>query len=126
MSLADELTANSGFQNVIKAPAHETQFFVQNCPADRAERAIKPAKLFDLGEVSIYDMGENISGYPVVSATVDGADITVRCSEEINPDGTLNFDSCDRGQIQKDEYRNAKRAKSACRGLPGTAFGISS
>lgn len=111
MSLADELTANSGFQNVIKAPAHETQFFVQNCPADRAERAIKPAKLFDLGEVSIYDMGENISGYPVVSATVDGADITVRCSEEINPDGTLNFDSCDRGQIQKDEYRNAKKGE---------------
>lgn len=26
MSLADELTASSGFQNVIKAPAHETQF----------------------------------------------------------------------------------------------------
>lgn len=111
MSLADELTANSGFQNVIKAPAHETQFFVQDCPADRAERVIKPAKLFDLGEVSIYDMGENISGYPVVWATVDGADITVRCSEEINPDGTLNFDSCDRGQIQKDEYRNAKKGE---------------
>ena len=111
MSLADELTANSGFQNVIKAPAHETQFFVQDCPADRAERAIKPVKLFDLGEVSIYDMGENISGYPVVSATVDGANITVRCSEEINPDGTLNFDSCDRGQIQKDEYRNAKKGE---------------
>lgn len=111
MSLADELTANSGFQNVIKAPAHETQFFIQDCPADRAERAIKPAKLFDLGEVSIYDMGENISGYPVVSATVDGANITVRCSEEINPDGTLNFDSCDRGQIQKDEYRNAKEGE---------------
>lgn len=111
MSLADELTANSGFQSVIKAPAHETQFFVQDCPADRAERAIKPAKLFDLGKVSIYDMGENVSGYPVVAATVDGANITVRCSEEINPDGTLNFDSCDRGQIQKDEYRNAKKGE---------------
>lgn len=111
MSLADELTANSGFQNVIKAPAHETQFFVQDYPADRAERAIKPVKLFDLGEVSIYNMGENISGYPVVAATVDGANITVRCSEEINPDGTLNFDSCDRGQIQKDEYRNAKKGE---------------
>lgn len=111
MSLADELTANSGFQNVIKAPAHETQFFVQDCPADRVERVIKPVRLFDLGEVSIYDMGENISGYPVVSATVDGANITVRCSEEINPDGTLNFDSCDRGQIQKDEYRNVKKGE---------------
>lgn len=111
MSLADELTANSGFQNVIKAPAHETQFFVQDCPADRVERVIKPVKLFDLSEVSIYDMGENISGYPVVAATVDGANITVRCSEEINPDGTLNFDSCDRGQIQKDEYRNAKKGE---------------
>ena len=125
MSLADELTANSGFQNVIKAPAHETQFFIQDCPADRVERAIKPAKLFDLGEVSIYDMGENISGYPVVAATVDGANITVRCSEEINPDGTLNFDSCDRGRFKKTNIATRKRAKSACLGLPGTAFGIS-
>ena len=74
-------------------------------------RIIEPKKLADLGEVSIYDVGENISGYPVVSATVDGANITVRCSEEINPDGTLNFDSCDRGQIQKDEYRNAKKGE---------------
>lgn len=56
-------------------------------------------------------MGENISGYPVVAATVDGANITVRCSEEINPDGTLNFDSCDRGQIQKDEYHSAKKGE---------------
>ena len=111
MNLADELTANSGFQNVIKAPAHETQFFVQDCPADRVTRIIEPEKLADLDEVSIYDMGENISGYPVVAATVDGANITVRCSEEINPDGTLNFDSCDRGQIQKDEYRNAKKGE---------------
>ena len=56
-------------------------------------------------------MGENISGYPVVVATEDGAYITVRCSEEINADGTLNFDSCDPGQIQCDEYRNAKKGE---------------
>lgn len=56
-------------------------------------------------------MGENISGYPVVAATEDGAYITVRCSEEINADGTLNFDSCDPGQIQCDEYRNAKKGE---------------
>lgn len=37
MSLADELTANSGFQNVIKAPAHETQFSFRT--ARRTERS---------------------------------------------------------------------------------------
>lgn len=89
-------------------------------------RIIEPKKLADLGAASVYDMGENISGYPVVAATEDGAYITVRCSEEINADGTLNFDSCDPGQIQCDEYRNAKRARNVCRGLPGTASDISS
>ena len=103
MDLSDELTAQDGFKKVIKAPAHETEFFIQDCPADRVTRIIEPKKLADLGAVSVYDMGENISGYPVVAATEDGAYITVRCSEEINADGTLNFDSC--------EYRNAKKGE---------------
>lgn len=111
MDLSDELTARDGFKKVIKAPAHETEFFIQDCPADRVTRIIEPKKLVDLGAVSVYDMGENISGYPVVAATEDGAYITVRCSEEINADGTLNFDSCDPGQIQCDEYRNAKKGE---------------
>lgn len=111
MDLSDELTARDGFKKVIKAPAHETKFFIQDCPADRVTRIIEPKKLADLGAASVYDMGENISGYPVVAATVDGAYITVRCSEEINADGTLNFDSCDPGQIQCDEYRNAKKGE---------------
>lgn len=111
MDLSDELTARDGFKKVIKAPAHETEFFIQDCPADRVTRTIEPKKLVDLGAVSVYDMGENISGYPVVAATEDGAYITVRCSEEINADGTLNFDSCDPGQIQCDEYRNAKKGE---------------
>lgn len=111
MDLSDELTARDGFKKVIKAPAHETEFFIQDCPADRVTRTIEPKKLADLGAVSVYDMGENISGYPVVAATEDGAYITVRCSEEINADGTLNFDSCDPGQIQCDEYRNAKKGE---------------
>ena len=111
MDLSDELTARDDFKKVIKAPAHETKFFIQDCPADRVTRIIEPKKLADLGAVSVYDMGENISGYPVVAATVDGAYITVRCSEEINADGTLNFDFCDPGQIQCDEYRNAKKGE---------------
>ena len=111
MDLSDELTARDGFKKVIKAPAHETEFFIQDCPADRVTRTIEPKKLADLGAVSVYDMGENISGYPVVAATEDGAYITVRCSEEINADGTLNFDSCDPGQIQCDEYRNTKKGE---------------
>lgn len=111
MDLSDELTARDGFKKVIKAPAHETEFFIQDCPADRVTRTIEPKKLVDLGAVSVYDMGENISGYPVVAATEDGAYITVRCSEEINADGTLNFDSCDPWQIQCDEYRNAKKGE---------------
>lgn len=111
MDLSDELTARDGFKKVIKAHAHETEFFIQDCPADRVTRIIEPKKLADLGAVSVYDMGENISGYPVVAATEDGAYITVRCSEEINADETLNFDSCDPGQIQCDEYRNAKKGE---------------
>ena len=109
MRLADELTCTDGFEAVSAAPEHETDFFIQDCPADRAVRSITPKKIKDFGEYSIYDMGENISGYPVVAAKADGADIRVRCSEELNADGTLNFDSCGwENQIQQDEYINAK------------------
>ncbi len=109
MSLADELTASSGFEPVLPAPCHESEFYIQDCPADRVVRTITPKKLCDIGEYSIYDMGENISGYPVITAIEDNADILVRCSEELNSDMTLNFDSCgwDR-QIQQDRYINVK------------------
>lgn len=110
MSLADELTASDGFEPVILAPCHESEFYIQDCPADRVVRTIMPKKLCDIGESSIYDMGENISGYPVVTATRDNADILVRCSEELNEDMTLNFDSCGwEGQIQQDRYINVKK-----------------
>lgn len=42
MDLSDELTARDGFKKVIKAPAHETEFFIQDCPADRVTRTIEP------------------------------------------------------------------------------------
>lgn len=110
MSLADELTANDGFEPVILAPCHESEFYIQDCPADRVVRTITPKKLCDIGESSIYDMGENISGYPVVTAARDNANILVRCSEELNEDMTLNFDSCGwEGQIQQDRYINVKK-----------------
>ncbi len=110
MSLADELTADSGFKPVLSAPCHECEFYIQDCPADRVVRTITPKKLCDIGDCSVYDMGENISGYPVVTARQDNADILVRCSEELNSDMTLNFDSCgwDK-QIQQDRYINVKK-----------------
>ncbi len=102
----------SGYSPVRIAPGHDSEFYIQTCPADRAVRAVVPQKIHDFGEYSIYDAGENISGYAVVAAKRDGAEIHVRYSEELNPDGTLNFDSCGREhQIQQEIFKNSPAGK---------------
>ncbi|MBQ2774319.1 MAG: family 78 glycoside hydrolase catalytic domain [Clostridia bacterium] len=112
LSLSNEVSADEDFSDyepVVIAPSHDCEFYIQTCPADRAVRSVIPKKIKDFGEYSIYDAGENISGYAVVAAKCDGEEIHVRYSEEINEDCSLNFDSCGwEHQIQQETFKNAK------------------
>lgn len=80
----------------------------QVCPADRAVRTIKPILLIKKGDYAVYDIGENVAGYPVLKFTPKSRineTAFLRVSEEINEDGTLNFYSAGgTHRLQQDFY----------------------
>ena len=75
---------------VVKTP--DTNFYLQDCPADREIRSIEPKLIYENGNIRRYDCGENISGYVVLKG-IQGVygDVTVVMSEELLPDGTLDM-----------------------------------
>lgn len=63
--------------------APDAEFCLQDFPADRIARTIKPTLIYEQANRRIYDCGENITGYPVLkTAAVTGNEIVVRYSEE--------------------------------------------
>lgn len=81
------------YADVIESPV--SFLCEQNCPADKIISVSYPKCIFKKGDYAIYDIGENISGYPVVEFTENHRDeeCTMRFAEELNEDGSLNFDS---------------------------------
>lgn len=73
------------WQNVKVVTVPDTPFYLQNCPADKIARIIKPTYLGN----NIYDAGEIITGYPVLKSK-KAQTIKVRYSELLNEDGTLD------------------------------------
>lgn len=78
-------TSVSELHNVEVFPAPDTALYLQDCPADRLARVIKPKYLGN----NIYDAGEIITGYPVIRST-KAQTIKVSYSELLNEDGTLD------------------------------------
>ena len=81
----------------------------QTCIPDREIRTIIPKKIYSFGDTAIYDLGENVAGYPRIVFNTDRA-ITderafVRFSEELNEDGSLHFDTLGlHFRMQRDEF----------------------
>lgn len=97
---------DSGWNEAEIAKTPETVFYKQNFPADKVIRTITPKLIADCDGRKVYDLGENITGYAYVTCTgASGEKVTVTHSEEINEDGTLNYDSAGgNGQIQTDTF----------------------
>ncbi|MBO5360370.1 MAG: GNAT family N-acetyltransferase [Clostridia bacterium] len=80
----------------------------QTCTPDCEIRKIIPKKIYSFGDTAIYDLGENVSGYPKI--VFDEKAITderafVRFSEELNEDGSLEFDTLGMHfRMQRDEF----------------------
>lgn len=80
----------------------------QTCTPDREIRTIIPKKIYSFGDTAIYDLGENVSGYPKI--VFDEKAITderafVRFSEELNEDGSLEFNTLGMHfRMQRDEF----------------------
>ena len=76
---------NTPWQDVKIQTSPETPLYLQDCPADKIARVIKPKYLGN----NIYDAGEIMTGYAVLKST-KAQTINVRYSELLNEDGTLN------------------------------------
>lgn len=105
-----------GWQSADIREAPQSVLTPQTCPEDRIIRTVKPKIIFKKDDYAIYDLGENLSGYPLVE--FDGAEenevVTLRFAEELYSDGTLSFDSTGGDdRIQQEEYIFDGRAESA-------------
>ena len=76
---------NTPWQDVKIQTSPETPLYLQDCPADKIARVIKPKYLGN----NIYDAGEIMTGYAVLKSK-KAQTINVRYSELLNEDGTLN------------------------------------
>lgn len=99
--------------NVIKKPTALLQ--EQTCPQDKVIRKLKPKCIFRKGDYAIYDIGENIAGYPVIKFTDKAREsdtCTLRFAENLNDDGSLNFHSAGgEFRMQKDTFIHDDKCK---------------
>lgn len=71
-------------------PAPDSEYYLQDCPADRVIRHCEPILIQETDTHRLYDVGENISGYPIIrcdSRTPQA--ILLRVGEERAPEGGL-------------------------------------
>lgn len=79
------------WSHVTIADTPETEYYIQDCPADKVIRYLKPKFIRETENGFIYDCGENISGTPILcSKNGSGEKITLKCGERLNEDGTLD------------------------------------
>lgn len=78
----------------------DTQYCSSDCPTDALIRKL-PVKIVERCEnATVYDCGENTTGYPVLTVRAKrGETVSVRFSEELLPDGSL-----DPKHMQKQTY----------------------
>ena len=81
---------DSDWENVEIVQVPETRFLEQDCPADRIIRHITPKLVWEKEDVCLYDAGEIITGYPVLTSDAPaGTEITVVHGELLNKKGRL-------------------------------------
>ncbi|MBQ8510466.1 MAG: family 78 glycoside hydrolase catalytic domain [Clostridia bacterium] len=79
----------SGWEPLTETTAPDTEYGLQDCPPDRVIRTIKPRLVGETDAAYIYDMGENITGTPVIACrTKDICKIECRVSERLK-DGDI-------------------------------------
>ncbi|HOU09850.1 MAG TPA: family 78 glycoside hydrolase catalytic domain [Clostridiales bacterium] len=94
-----------GWENVRTVDPPAGDFLTQDCPTDKVIRFTKPVLVEKREKTSVYDAGENISGYAIVSPPAFAERVIVSYAEELTAANCLDYGSAggDR-QIQKDEF----------------------
>lgn len=83
---------DSAWEHAVSAPAPETEYDFSDCPADRVCEVLPVKEVGRTEDSVIYDCGKNTTGYPVLRLTgARGDEVSVAFSEEVTPDGTLDY-----------------------------------
>ncbi|MBR3588220.1 MAG: family 78 glycoside hydrolase catalytic domain [Clostridia bacterium] len=80
-----DYTSIAEWTNVEIQETPDTNYFIQDCPADKVSHIIKPKYLGN----NIYDAGEVFAGYPVLRSK-NASEIKVRYSELLDKNGNLD------------------------------------
>lgn len=81
---------DSAWMSVEPAEIPDTEYYIQDCPADKVIRHIKPKLIKEDNGVRIYDMGENITGTPIIKCMAPaGAEVKLAVSERLNENGDI-------------------------------------
>ncbi len=80
---------DSSWERVKLSLPLDTEYCHTDCPADKVVRSLAVKAVYKTDEYTVYDCGENTSGYPVIISK-DGykGEIRVMFSEGLNSDGT--------------------------------------
>ena len=81
---------DSGWNKVVLAKSPDTEYYTTDCPCDRVVASITPRKIRKIGNAFLYDVGENITGFPVLRSNNGSDKITLAFSEDLSPDGELS------------------------------------
>ena len=107
------LDLEAEYKSVEIYPEFETKLTVQDCPNERLIKTLTPRVVCSSGGKTIFDVGENVSGYAKIMATGKYGDvIKVVYSGNIYTDGRLNTGTTgawmknDNGeyQLQQDQF----------------------
>ena len=78
------------WMSVELAEAPDTEYYIQDCPTDKVICHIVPKLIKEAHGVRIYDMGENITGTPVIKcAAPAGSEIKLSVSERLDKNGNI-------------------------------------
>ena len=76
-----DYTRSEERRSVAPAELPQTDFQIQDCPADRVIRSLTPRRIDETADEYLYDLGENVTGWPILQCGEKGAVISVRAGE---------------------------------------------
>ena len=77
----------------------QTEYGLQDCPADRVVRSLVPKRIDETEDEILYDLGENVTGWPILRCGEKDTVICVRAGEAYDPETHSLPDHWAHGQV---------------------------
>ncbi len=105
---------DSAWKNMLEAKIPDTEYYFSDCPRDRVSKTLAPIRLLEKDGAVLYDIGENISGFPVIKALTAGQTVTVTFSEELDENGELDMKHHHRQKFTFTGDKEGRIAEPSC------------